>query len=116
MTKSGYSRQHTSDRNGGPENTRSRCLTRRNPFGLLSLCHQVIDASKRNTIENCCYVAATVGSMHQGMKQIALLMVTRVVVIIHAMRSAVSHFTVAYFMEIANSRQYRSGQHCEHQQ
>ena len=56
------------------------------------------------------------GSVHEGVKQVAFGMLIVTVMVIHAMRPSIFHLAVADLMQVTHSCQNRSCQHGKHQQ
>jgi hypothetical protein len=88
----------------------------RGQFRQLGCRHQVVHIRQRNALEYRSQVAATVGSVHEGVKQVAFGVLVVPVMLIRAMRPSLSQLTVSYLMQVAHSCQHGGCQHGEHQQ
>ena len=56
------------------------------------------------------------GSVHEGVKQVAFGMLIVTVMVVYAVRTCIGHFAMAHFVQITHSCQHRGRQHGKHQQ
>ena len=89
---------------------------RREQFRQWGCRHQIVHARQRNALEHRSNVAAAMGGVHEGVKQVAFGMLLVAIMVIHAMRTCIGHFTVAHLVQITHSRQHRGRQHGQYKQ
>lgn len=71
---------------------------------------------RQNALEHRGKVTATMGSVHESMKQIAFGMLVVIVMVVYAMPANARRLAVAYLVQVTHRRQNGGRQHGEHQQ